>query len=379
MTNERAKRAGEAIRKAGADWGILTGFENVCYAAGHVASIEDGFSSFAGGPGTAIVSKAGDVVGLVVSNVEGEAAAAAQATHVEQYVGYDAEEQTDQETNYLNSVLTTARKLGVGGTIAMEPSTFPAAVRAALEPSVDGFVSVTTELARARAVKTPGEVELLRHCAKLSTIGQRTALSRVRPGRPELDVWAEIRAAMELAENRRLSVVADFLTGIERTVSFTGPPNDRVVREGDPVIVDLGPRAANGYWGDSCNTFVLGEPSAKLVALHRAVVDSLAECVRVLKPGMRASELDEKVRTVVRKSGFEHPHHTGHGIGAGIHEWPRIVARETAVLEPNMVLMIEPGAYAPDIGGVRCEWMFRVTETGNELLSTHEHTLTPAL
>jgi Xaa-Pro aminopeptidase len=377
MTNERAKRAGEAIGKAGADWGILTGFENVCYAAGHVASIEDGFSSFAGGPGTAIVSKAGDVVGLVVSNVEGEGAAAARATHVEQYVGYDAEERTDQEANYLNAVLAAARKLGVGGTIAVEPSTFPAAVGTALEPSVDGFVSVTAELARVRAVKTPGEVEMLRHCAQLAAVGQKAALARVRAGMTEFEAWAQIRAAMELSENKRLSVVADFLTGIERTVSFTGPPNDRLIREGDPVIVDLGPRAANGYWGDSCNTFVLGEPSAKLAALHRAVVDALAECARVLRPGIRANELDEKVRAVVRKSGFEHPHHTGHGIGAGVHEWPRIVARETAVLEPNMVLMIEPGAYAPGIGGVRCEWMFRVTETGNGLLSTHEHTLTP--
>jgi Xaa-Pro aminopeptidase len=377
MTTERARRAGEAIRKAGADWGILTGFENVCYAAGHVASIEDGFSSFAGGPSTAIVSKAGDVVGLVVSNVEGEAAASARATHIEQYVGYDAEEQSDQETNYLNALLTTARKLGVGGTVAIERSTFPAAVRTALEPSVDGFVSITTEFARVRAVKTPDEIEMLRHCARLATIGQKAALARVRPGLTEFEAWAQIRSAMELAENRRLSVVADFLTGIERTVSFTGPPVDRVVREGDPVIVDLGPRAASGYWGDSCNTFVLGEPSPKLVSLHRAVVDALAECARVLRPGIRANELDERVRAVVRKSGFQHPHHTGHGIGAGVHEWPRIVARETAVLEPDMVLMIEPGAYAPGIGGVRCEWMFRVTESGNELLSTHEHTLTP--
>jgi Xaa-Pro aminopeptidase len=192
-----------------------------------------------------------------------------------------------------------------------------------------------------------------------------------------LQAWAEIRAAMELAENKRLSIPADFLTGIERTVSFTGPPNNRIVREGDPVIVDLGPRAANGYWGDSCNTFVLGEPSAKFVALHLAVVDALAEGARVLKPGIRANELDEKVRAVVRKSGFEHPHHTGHGIGASVHEWPRIVAKETAVIQPNMVLMLEPGAYAPGIGGVRHEWMFRVTETGNEVLSTHEHTLTP--
>src|SRR3954452_16737981 len=111
MINERSRRAGAAVRRCGADWGILTGFENVCYAAGHVAAIEDGFSSFAGGPATAIVAKGGDVVGLVVSNVESDAAAASHATHVEQYVGYDASAYTDQETNYVNAVLMTVRKL----------------------------------------------------------------------------------------------------------------------------------------------------------------------------------------------------------------------------------------------------------------------------
>jgi Xaa-Pro aminopeptidase len=377
VTSERTRRAGEAIRQAGADWAILTGFENVCYAAGHVASIEDGFSPFAGGPSTAFVSKGGDVVGLVVPNVELEAAQASHSTLVESYVGYAPDEQIDQEPNYLRAVTEAARKLGVGGRVGMEPATFPAAVRDALAPSVSGFVSVARELARARAVKTGGEIELLRHCAELAAVGQRAALACVKPGRTELAAWADVRAAMELAENRRLTVIADFLTGIDRTASFTGPPNDRIAQPGDPVMVDLGPRAACGYWGDSCNTFVLGEPHPKLMALHKAVVDALGACASMLRPGVRANELDRAVRTVVRKSGFEHPHHTGHGIGAGIHEYPRIVDRETAVLEPNMVLMIEPGAYAPGIGGVRHEWMFRVTETGNEVLSTHKHTLTP--
>ncbi len=375
MSNERAKRAGEAIRKSGADWGIFTGFENVCYASGHVASIEDGFSPFAGGPSTAIVSKDGSVIGLVAPNVEDTSASF--ATVIESYVGYDATERTNHESNYAKAVIDLTNKLSVGGKVAIEPATFPASVQVALGSSVSGFVSVVSEIAKARAVKTPAEIELLRHCAKLATVGQKAALARVKPGRPEMAQWAEVRSAMELSENRRLSVVADFLTGIDRTVSFTGPPNDRLVQPGDPVIVDLGPRASNGYWGDSCNTFVLGEPSSKLLALHRAVVDSLAECQRVLKPGIRANELDRAVRTVLKKCGYEHPHHTGHGIGAGVHEYPRIVERETVIIEPNMVLMIEPGAYAPGIGGVRCEWMFRITESGNELLSTHEHTLKP--
>jgi Xaa-Pro aminopeptidase len=243
---------------------------------------------------------------------------------------------------------------------------------------VQGFGDLTAEMARARAVKTPDEVEMLKHCARLAAVGQRAALQHVRTGRNEFDAWASVRAAMERAENRRLTISADFLPGVDRTAAFTGPPTNRAVQAGDPVIVDLGPRAANGYWGDSCNTFVVGEPTTTLRALHRAVMDSLEECERVLRPGIRANELDRAVRAVVSKCGFAHPHHTGHGIGAGIHEFPRIVQNETAILEPGMVLMIEPGAYAAGIGGVRHEYMYLVTESGNQRLSTHEHTLTPA-
>jgi Xaa-Pro aminopeptidase len=375
LVNERAKRAGEAIRRAGADWGILSGFENVCYAAGHVASIEDGLSPFAGGPSTAFVSKGGDVVGLVIPNVE--AGGENFATITEIYTGYSAADPIDQEMHYVSAVTTMAKRLDVGGRIAIEPATFPASLLAALDPIAQHFENVTVEMAKARAIKTPGEIDLLRHCAKLAAMGQRAALMNVRPYRNEFDAWGMVRAAMEHAENRRLTVVADFLTGIERTAAFTGPPTNRVAQPGDPVIVDLGPRAANGYWGDSCNTFVLGEPSTTVRALHQAAINSLEECERILRPGVRANELDHTVRAVLRKCGFEHPHHTGHGIGAGIHEYPRIIEHETAVLESGMVLMIEPGAYAPGIGGVRHEYMYLVTESGNQRLSTHEHTLTP--
>src|SRR3712207_8642738 len=52
---------------------------------------------------------------------------------------------------------------------------------------------------------------------------------------------------------------------------------------------------------------------------------------------------------------------------------PRLVPGNDAVLEPGMVLMVEPGAYEPGVGGVRLEWMFLVTESGSEVLSPYEH------
>ena len=60
-----------------------------------------------------------------------------------------------------------------------------------------------------------------------------------------------------------------------------------------------------------------------------------------------------------------------------MHEWPRIVPGETAAIREGMVLMLEPGAYAPGVGGVRLEWMYLVTASGNEVLSGFPHTLAP--
>ncbi|MXU65020.1 M24 family metallopeptidase [Oceanomicrobium pacificus] len=53
-----------------------------------------------------------------------------------------------------------------------------------------------------------------------------------------------------------------------------------------------------------------------------------------------------------------------------VHEWPRLVPDETALIEENMVLMVEPGSYVPGLGGIRTEFILRVTRSGAEALAT---------
>jgi len=62
-------------------------------------------------------------------------------------------------------------------------------------------------------------------------------------------------------------------------------------------------------------------------------------------------------------------HSTGHGVGLEIHESPRLAARNQAVLQPGMVITIEPGVYLPGKCGIRIEDMLLVTETGYEVLT----------
>ena len=62
-------------------------------------------------------------------------------------------------------------------------------------------------------------------------------------------------------------------------------------------------------------------------------------------------------------------HSTGHGVGLEIHEPPRVAAGQNEILQPGMVITIEPGVYLPGKWGVRIEDMVVVTEQGCEVLT----------
>lgn len=178
---------------------------------------------------------------------------------------------------------------------------------------------------------------------------------------------------MEVTEGRSLALTKDFLAGADRTAQAIGLPGARVVQKGDPIICDLGPRAA-GYWGDSCNTLCIGDPAPRFMKMYEAVRRAIERVAEILRPGITASHVDAEARSTVRRAGFDY-HHSGHGIGTAVHEYPLIGPEETVLLEPDMVLMVEPGACVPGLGGVRLAWMFRLIPAGNQVLSSYEHVL----
>jgi Xaa-Pro aminopeptidase len=376
LSDERSLRVGEAARRSEADFALLTSFDTVCYATGFEVPIETGPMPFEGGPPTALVARDG-TTGLVVINIEEEAARGGYAHTVLAYEGFSSVHRPPLRENYTHAVLELVSELGGGGTLAIEPASCPAALRESLGERFAAFVDVDPALAELRSTKTREELAALRRCAELVVTGQAAALAAARAGRRELEVFADVRCAMELAHGGRMAVTGDLVSGVERTAACEGWPNDRRLEPGDPVIVDLSPRAA-GYWGDSCSTILVeGEPPEGFLELYDAALEAIHHARSVLRPGMGAGELDREVRDVITRRGFANPLHIGHGIGTSFHELPKIVAQETTTLAPDMVVMLEPGAYDPARGGVRLEWMFRITETGNEVMTPFEFVLRP--
>jgi Xaa-Pro aminopeptidase len=147
------------------------------------------------------------------------------------------------------------------------------------------------------------------------------------------------------------------------------PPTDRIIGTDELVLCDLEARHA-GHWADSCTTICTGTPTSGMRRLHDACRRTLDELIEAARPGAIAGDLDALARSRMAEVGYEYPHHTGHGIGAGFHEEPRIVPGSPAVLEAGMVLALEPAGFGGGIGA-RIEHIILVAQGGNEMLTDY--------
>jgi Xaa-Pro dipeptidase len=232
------------------------------------------------------------------------------------------------------------------------------------------FSNISNKITNLKAVKDIDEIEEIRKSALLCDIGQTAVLKYARAGITELDLFNLVRKEMESSVDTRVPVMADLVSG-QRTAAGGGMPSNKVIRKGDLILSDLTP-CLNGYWGDSCNTIVIGEPSRMHRKTFALINKSLDIAVKAIHPGLRAGEIDR----LLRKYVGNFPHHSGHGVGTSYHEEPRIVSCNDMELVPNMVIALEPGIYLKEYG-IRLEHMILVTESGCEVLTKFMHRIEP--
>jgi len=141
---------------------------------------------------------------------------------------------------------------------------------------------------------------------------------------------------------------------------------------GDPVVVDFG-AVVDGYKSDMTRTFFVGgTPSARMLEVYEAVLESQRAGVAAVAPGVTGGEVDDVCRRSLTAAGFEKAfeHGTGHGVGLDIHEAPSVGPGSTGILSPGIVATVEPGAYLAGLGGVRIEDTVVVTSEGCRALTS---------
>ncbi len=257
--------------------------------------------------------------------------------------------------------------------VGFEDAVLPVASYRMLESHLDGaaeLVAVGAAVDDLRRVKNERELELIREALRLTDLAFAQGADALRAGMTERQLAQIIQEAL-----REVGSEGEAFP----TIVASGPnaarphhaPGDRVIGEGEPVIIDMGARV-DGYVGDLTRTIWAGQPEQQLGTMYRLVADAQHAAFSAISAGVSVRDVDRKVRDVFAQADLEDRfvHGLGHGIGLRIHESPFMGQASDDILAAGNVVTVEPGIYIPDWGGVRIEDVVLVEANGNVNLTT---------
>ncbi len=232
---------------------------------------------------------------------------------------------------------------------------------------------------RLRMIKTPAEVEALRHACRLTGEAYSSTFRRARQGMTELDIFRMMHQKLSLSMGDTFLAIT---SGAGNYDLVTKPPEQRALQQGDFVWMDAG-CTVRGYWSDFSRAAVVGQPSAEQNFAQEAIHAITWEAARMIRPGVKASsvalfcakELAE-LTLPVTSSITALAARVGHGLGLNMTEPPHVSISDHTHFESGMAITIEPGI-ATSYGTFHVEENILVTEDGYELLSNSPRDLQP--
>ena len=222
---------------------------------------------------------------------------------------------------------------------------------------------------RFRMVKDEDELKQIRAAVALGARIYDRAIEVLRSGMKEVEVAAEMELAARRGGAEEMSFPTIIASG-QRSALPHGRASSARIAGGAFVVCDFGV-ILSGYCSDQTRTVWVGNVTEEARHTYDAVREAQQAAVDAVRPGVPAGDVDAAARKVLRKAGLgrHFTHSTGHGVGLEIHESPRVADGQREILQPGMVITIEPGVYFPGKWGVRIEDMVAVTAGGCEVLT----------
>ncbi len=284
-----------------------------------------------------------------------------------------------------DSGLATGRlglELGYGTRIAMSQADYLQLTGSLAEAE---FVDNAEAIWALRMIKSHAEIEIMREVCEQTCEAFRVGFEAMRAGMTERELAGIIFAEMASRTQFRPGFIG-IRSGRLKYTMMNVPPFDKPLEPGDLVVVDGG-ATLKDYWCDMMRMASIGEPTAD--QRHFFEVDLAAQKAGIdaVKPGAKVSEPCQAALDVILAAGLgEHApslERVGHGLGLEVHEPPSLALGGEALIEPGMILTVEPiFSDLPNfqIGNFAMEQILLVTETGSELLTpfTDELWVAPA-
>ena len=349
----RLDRVREWIAANEVDLLIATGTDLVTWITG--------YSRYYGGPAAVVVGPAGERTLIVLRD---EASVAEQLADADRIVGY-GERGFGLELNpiplLVNEVLgvsavSTAGRIGVAGEHGADIAAHAAA----------HSVPADDALHRMSLIKDSDELAKIFHAYELCWLAHAAVAEGTRAGSSEIEMMSAAQAAAQIGHGSPVEFGADLLAA-GNTAEVCGPiavAGRTRAAPGQPVIADISVRA-DGYWADTCRTYVNGA-NAEIEDILGQLDGILAAAAAELRAGETGAHVFGAMRARIMAAwpDGEFPHHGGHGVGLTVFDDPHVIPTDSRALESWMVMALEPGVYLPGRFGVRCENLFLVTPDG---------------
>jgi len=243
------------------------------------------------------------------------------------------------------------------------------------------LVDISSLIQVERRTKTPYEMEKLRVASEISSIGLDTFDHTVDVGLSGVELAAAVEGKIMSAGTGyrgafRVRAFAQVAVGAEETAVGYRPNEVSTVRRlqsGDVALVELGV-VVDGFWADRTRVRVAGQPTDEQKKVFEIVRMAQEAAIKEIRPGAKASRVDEAARSVICDAGYQDyfPHITGHGLGFRYHESSPILSPSSLeTLEEGMLTSVEPGIYKQSVGGFRIEDDVFVVKSGAEILGAH--------
>ncbi len=233
------------------------------------------------------------------------------------------------------------------------------------------------------SLKSQREIEAMRRAGRLTAQARALAGSMVRPGVTTHEIDRAVRRFIESHGAKPSFLGYGGFPGSAcisvNEVVIHGIPNQRKLKEGDIVSIDVG-AFIGGFHGDCAATYPCGQVSDEASRLIQVTQQSFWEGIKQARQGCRVSDIGHAVQVYVEANGFSVVRDfVGHGVGARLHEAPEVrnfgPAGHGPRLQPGMTIAVEPMVCAGgwQVKNLEGNWT-TVTQDGS-LAAHYENTI----